>query len=262
MIDELYQVLKKNIPIYKGKICIPVSGGLDSRVIAGFIAQNQDIDLAFTQFELPYPILIERNIENVEYARQISNVVGAKRFIAMNVNRDTQEDREAIKNLPSADILKRSKMYTGLRRLNKFIDTSDYTFILGHGLDSFTGIGVTPLSLLLGNPYKNDLITKKKKEAYFGGIFDGTYGKFGEWDCPLWNDEVEQFCLDLPLSDRLFQKLYRQMITKYFPQLATINRSDMRCPINVSESKYFYERSIFFLKKSRYKYGKIFKKSE
>lgn len=242
----MYELFMDNIPYYSGKICVPISGGLDSRVIAGIMSKKRKIDLAFCQYELPYPIKIEKGIAHVQYARQIAGVCGVERFIPVNVNQYTQEDMDAIKGLPNEATLIKSKMYTGLRKLNEQIDTSEYTFITGHGLDSFTGVGVNPLTLLLLNPYKNDQITKRKKEEYFGGIFDGTYGKFGKWDCPLWNDEVEDFCLSLPLGDRYFQKLYRQMITKYFPELAKINREGMNCPVNVSELRYIYARAVYF----------------
>ena len=249
LVDELYNVLDKNIPDYEGKICLPLSGGLDSRVIGGLLSKRRKIDLVYTHFELEYPIKQNKGLEGVQIARQIASKLNTGEHYVICLNNDSKEDREAVKGLPNEKTLLKSKMYTGLRLLNEQVDTSEYTFIAGHGLDSFTGIAVTPLTILFGNPYKNDIITKQKKLEYFGGIFDGTYGKFGKWDCPLWNDEVEQFCLDLPLSDRFFQKLYRQMITKYFPELAVINREIINCPVNANEFRYFYKRLINYIKK-------------
>jgi len=228
---------------------VPLSGGLDSRVIAGLISRRRSIDLSYTQFELPYPIKIAKNIESVTYSRQIAKALNIKQYYSINVNKDSKADRDAVKGLPMESTLRKSKMYTGLRKLNEFIDTKEYTFVTGHGLDVLTGVGVTPLTLLFGNPYLKDLEARQKKIDYFNGVFDGTYGKFGKWSCPLWSDEVEQFCMDLKLSDRYLQRLYRQMITKYFPELAKINREEIHCPVNASELKYFMARTVYFLKK-------------
>ena len=134
MIDQMYELFMDNLPNYKGRICVPLSGGLDSRVLAGLISRKRKIDLAYCQYELPYPIKIEKGINHVRYARQIADVLGVRNFVAINVNQYTQEDMDAVRGLPDEHILLKSKMYTGLRKLEEQIGIReyDYTFILGH----------------------------------------------------------------------------------------------------------------------------------
>ena len=138
-------------------------------------------------------------------------------------------------------------MYTGLRKLNEIVDTSDYTFIVGHGLDSLTGVGVNPLTLF--SYKKKDVETSSKRHRYLWSTFPNTYGKFGKWDSPLWSWDVEEFCLDLPLKYRFHQYLYRQMIKKYFPELARIPREGMDVGMDIGEIRYFYERTKYWLRK-------------
>jgi len=247
LVDEMFKVFDSSIPDYQGKICIPLSGGLDSRVLAGLIARRRNIDLAFNQYEEKIPDQLSYGIRNVKYARQIAEVLGIENFYTINTDEATQEDEDAVKGLPDDKKVIKSKMFTVLRKLNEIVTTSDYTFLLGHGVDSLTGIGVTPFTL---HNYQNfDDLTAEKRIRYFTGIFPGTYGRFGKWDCPLWNEELIKFCLDLPLKHRFMQRLYRKMINKYFPELAVINREDMHCAINVGETKYLTYRTAYFLKK-------------
>jgi hypothetical protein len=178
--------------------------------------------------------------------------LGIENFYTINTDETTPEDEAAVKGLPDEKKVLQSKMFTVLRKLNEIVPTSDYTFLLGHGVDALTGIGVTPFTL--HNYQKLDEITAQKRIRYYEGIFPGTYGKFGKWDCPLWNDNLIRFCLDLPVKHRFMQSLYRKMIKKYFPELAAIKREDMHCAINVSEPKYLAYRTAFFLKKKFKKY--------
>ena len=243
----MYELFIESIPDYKGKICVPLSGGLDSRVLAGLISKKRKIDLTYCQYELKHPMIIGTQLETVDYSRKIADICGIERFEPICVNYEKDEDVDAVKGLPMESNLLKSRMYTGLRILNDRIDLSDYTIISGHGLDSITGVGVNPLTLLT---YKRkDIETEIKRDQYFDYIFDATYGAFGEWDCPLWNPQIIEFCMRLPMKYRFHQRLYRQMIKKYFPELAKVPREGMNVRMNIGEIRYFYERLKYWLKK-------------
>ena len=240
----MFEVMLKNIPVYSTKVCVPLSGGLDSRVLAGLITCKQKVDLSFCQYRLDYPIIINRGIANVSYARQIAGVLNIP-FYSININEDNREDREAIKGL--GDTVKKSRMYTGIRKMNDIVNLKDYTIVVGHGLDTVTGVHVTPLTLF--NYEKFEVRDRIKMHDYFNNIFPGTYGRFAKWDCPLWNREVVEFCLSMPLKYRHLQRAYRFMIKKYFPELAKIPREDMHVRMDIGEIRYFYERTKYWLKK-------------
>ena len=252
MIDKLYELFEKSIPDYEGKICVPISGGLDSRVLAGLIAKkrkkvNQPIELSYCQFFIKHPVKLGTQIKPVKYARQIADICGVERFEPICVNYDTDEDLEAIKGLACEDQLKQSRMYTGVRILNEQVNLKDYTIISAHGPDSFTGIGVNPFTLFT---YKErDIKTSYKRVQYFNSIFPGTYGAFAKWDCPVWGNELTEWCENLPLKYRFHQYLYRQMIKKYFPELAVIKREGMDVSMDIGEVRYFYERTKHWFNK-------------
>ena len=247
MIDKMYQMFMDSIPDYKGKICVPLSGGLDSRVLAGLISRKRKIDLSYCQYLLKYPIKIGKQIENVSYARKIAEACGVERFETVCVNYVKDEDLKAVRGVAHEDQLNRSGMYTGLRILNERIDLSEYTMISAHGLDTLTGIHVNPPGLF--NYRGKEKRDRKKMVDYFTSIFPATYGAFGEYDCPLWGDELNEWCFNLPVHYRFHQKLYRQMIKKYFPELAVIPREDMHVSMDIGEIRYFYERFKFWLRK-------------
>lgn len=246
MIDKMYLMFMDSIPDYEGKICVPLSGGLDSRVLAGLISKKRKIDLSYCQYELDYPVRIGRNIKSVGYARQIATTLNIP-FHSINVNDFTFDDMLAVKGLPMEATLLKSMMYTGLRKLNDIVNLKDYTIIVGHGLDTLTGVHVNPLTLF--NYEKFERKDHIKMSEYFLKVFEGTYGDFAKWDCPLWNGELSTFCINLPLKHRFHQRLYRQMIKKYLPELAKIPREGMDVRMDIGEIRYFYERFKYWLKK-------------
>jgi len=246
-IKNMYELFMDSIPDYKGKICVPISGGLDSRVLAGLISKKRKIDLTYCQYYIKHPVKLGTQIRNIKYARQIAQVLNIERFEPICVNYEVDGDLEAIKGLSHEDQLKKSRMYTGLRILNERVNLKDYTIISGHGLDTITGIHVNPLTLF---SYKEkEFEDRLKMTDYYFAIFDDTYGRFAKWSCPLWNTEVNDWCFNLPYRYRFHQYLYRQMIKEYFPELAVIPREDMHVRMNIGELRYFYERTKYWLKK-------------
>ena len=251
MVDKLYNLFEKSIPDYTGKICVPISGGLDSRVLAGLISKKRKIDLSYCQYFSYRPR--QTSYKDVEYAAAIAKICGVERFIPILTNGSSHKDLEAIEGLPLEENLKKSMMYTGVRMLNNIVNLKDYTIVSGHMVDIFTGVGVTPFTLF--SYKKKDDEIAIKRDQYYGygyggkGIFQGTYGAFAKWDCPLWNQELIDFCLNLPIKYRFLQYLYRQMIQKYFPELAKIPRSGMNVSMDIGEVKYFIERIKYWMAK-------------
>ena len=107
MIDEMYELFMKNIPDYEGKICVPISGGLDSRVLAGLISKKRKIDLSYCQYELKYPVKELKDIKNVGYARQIADVCCVGRFESIYVNDYTEDDMFVINVTDDLSYMKR-----------------------------------------------------------------------------------------------------------------------------------------------------------
>ena len=238
MLETMWKLFNKAIPDYDGKICIPLSGGLDSRVIAGIIAQRRKIDLSYCQWFTGRPR--QTTLTDLGYAFQISKLCQVKGFEPVKVDNPIQEDLDAVKGIPLEKNLLKSRMYTGLRILNERVDLSEYTIICGHGVDSFTGVHVNPEHLFNYKKYDDDM--ERKMKVMFESIFPATYGKFAKWDCPLWDRDLIDFCVGLPFKYRFHQYLYRQMIQKYLPELAQIKRSGIHVPMTIGETHYFAVR--------------------
>ena len=240
MIDKAYSLFVDSIPDYKGKICVAISGGLDSRLLAGLVSKKRKIDLAYTFYRTKDRVL-GQGTNALPFAAKIAKECKVDKYFQICVDNDTKEDRRLTMGYPK---VQKRKTLTGLRKLNGKVKLKDYTVLLAHGADSYTGVEVNPLTLF--SYKKKDEETKQKKILYEKEIFPITFGRyFKDWDIPLWNDQLVEFFLGLPFRYRFQQNLYRKMIIKYFPELAKIPREDIGKSICVGEFRYLIDRAIF-----------------
>ena len=138
------------------------------------------------------------------------------------------------------DSFVKSRMVTGLRRLEIAVGGSlkEYTFIGGHGLDVFMGGAVNLFSILKGNYLKADrymvarMIEAKLNVKVLYEHF------FKEAIFPFSNPDFVDWCMELPVMKRMNQKLYRDTMNLYFPEMASIPRDGVDVPPNCNEFKY------------------------
>lgn len=245
MVDELYylfrEIISEKVSQIKGKICVPISGGLDSRLIAGFLRDRIDLVLIFGN----------PGAKHIEYAHRIAQAVGYKKaIIVTTVNDDELEqyvyDVEWINGLSES-----TKAYCHLNHANDIVDLSQYTFVIPHMLDPYMGGNVNLLTLFKQKQtveywqyYEKDISNK-------GALI---YKHFGGYVNPIMDDRLKDFCDKLPLRYKFHQYLYRQMFKKYFPELAAIPRDNMGVRMDCNELVYFIARTIRFIKKKIGKY--------
>jgi len=245
LVDELYNLFKTVITErtadIKTKICVPISGGLDSRLIAGFLRDKIDLVIIFGN----------PGAKHITYAHQIAQAVGYNKAILVTTAH--KEDIEKAKSrvneingLPEES----TKTYVHLQNANKIVDLSKYTFVIPHMLDPYMG----------GNVNLFTLFNQQKSKVYWSNYEiiskQGTliWQQFGRYVNPIMDDRIKNFCSNLPLRYKFHQYLYRQMFKKYFPKLAAIKRDNMNVRMDCNELTYFIARTIRYFKKKMGRY--------
>lgn len=233
--ETLYCWLEKlcgNV-LEEDKICVPVSGGLDSRVLAGILARHRRIDLIFT--------IYYQDENNFEYAMEIAERLKPKRFLPVFFDSENiANDKHVISSLPNPEHNFLSGNYTAIRKLNDVIDLSKYTVLVPYDLDIWTGIGVNLLTLHkyveidLKQFIKSHEVNRPQLQVW-EQFFKKAINPFDDKDFINW-------CLSLPVSHRFNQRLYRKMISEYLPKLADIPREGTHVAPNANELRYFYAR--------------------
>jgi len=246
LIDELYFFINDAVSDVDGKILVPISGGLDSRVLAGILSKRRQIDLS-------YVYITEKYYRHSDYARRIQEILNVGRFVEIFVSeKDINEERYIYHDYG----LPVTPMLSALRHLDSHYNLKDYTLYIPHGLEFLTGIEINPISLLTGKCHGKKI---KDYEGWF--VKDFHPNMEDKWiqtiGCHFtkhaisatWSSSLVEFCLDLPLQYRFHQYLYRKMIRKYFPKLAAIERDGMDIRMDCGEVKYFMARIKYFIKK-------------
>lgn len=244
-VETIYNLLRKSIleRLPAGKICIPISTGLDSRVVAGIVREIREIDLMYHQF-------YGESTKDLRYIKQISELCNSRLTITKIYKSDIIDDKDKISKLTYPEIIMESGNYTGLRLTQTLTpyNLKNYTFLVPYGLDALTGIGVNPLTLFNYRDY--DKYYMEKKHYVNETFLQDTWRHFGKGAInPIWDNQLIKFCLALPVRYRFHQYLYRKMIKKYFPDLAAIPREGMNCKIDCNELTYFYKRTIYYFRK-------------
>lgn len=243
----LYDIIKQNVDQVKGNICVPISGGLDSRVIAGYMQKmNRPIDLVIT-FGNP-------GDKHVNYAKRIARSAGYKgKIITASVTQQEIEQNNQIVNTITGLGERATPGFVCLQKIDKRVDLSEYTFLIPYGLDWLTGIKINPLTFWRGSRYFQEQ-DHYFVNTYYHQICLNAFKVFHFFGAkainPIWYSEsLFQFCSNLPLKERFHQRLFRSMIKEYFTKLAAIPRTYMDCGMDCNEFAYFIHRTLYFLKK-------------
>ena len=193
VIDEMWELFN-NFTVSDGKICVPLSGGLDSRVLAGIISKRRPIDLGFhfyTDQGFYNHDVIHRLLEHLDYTN----------FECINIHTHTKINFGEIGDLNAA-----------ARTLFMFHDLKKYTVTMPIQMDILTG---------------RDLTKRYNRKHFYEMINDRDMNLvyFGAKSYPLWNPVLVAYLQSLSRYDRFFQRAYRKMIRKYLPELWEIPRA-------------------------------------
>lgn len=245
LVDELYNLFKTVITErtanIKTKICVPISGGLDSRLVAGFLADKIDLVLIFGN----------PGAKHITYAHQIAQAVGYNNAILVTTARqiDIEVAKPLVRMIKGID--ESARTYVLLANADRVIDLSQYTFVVPHMLDPYMGNNVNLLTLFKQKQ------TKEYWNEYEVNISNKgveIWKHFGNYVNPIMDDRIKDFCSNLPLRYKFHQYLYRKMFKKYFPKLAAIKRDNMNVRMDCNELTYFVARTIRYIKKKLGRY--------
>jgi len=187
-VSTLWDLLNKQIDIRFGeKICVPITGGLDSRMIAGIIAQHREIDYAYffasdkTQSSIPHVMELMELCRVKDYdIINMGKIVNSK---VLEFHRTHAKRDHVCYVNPCFSVL------TGLHKTRK----KDYEY--------FT------------ESLRKRLINRDKLYVGWKIIYD-----------PLSTFELAVTCLSMSRSERLFQSLHRKMLIRYLPDIAKVPR--------------------------------------
>jgi len=189
-VDQMWRILN-DIEIPDEKLCIPITGGLDSRVLAGVVSQYREIDYSYFFWS-------ETTKESIPHVQKLVDKCRVKKFDLIkldNVYNTDEATQEIIKKLP---------------------ESNKYLYGCNHHGDILSGIAKT---------------RKREREYFLHDFIkenvyqrDITRNKFiGIWK-PWVNARTVGFMMSFTRKDRIFQRTYIEMINKYLPDLADIPR--------------------------------------
>ena len=188
-VDEMWAILN-DIEIPTGKLCIPITGGLDSRVLAGVVRQHREIDYSYFYWS-------EGTRMNVPHVQAIADRCRVKKF----------------------ELIKLDNVYNtddAVDEIKRILPKSDYIWGCNHHGDVMTGMKKSRSAER--DYFLNELLVENENKRF---LYTETFKSI--WR-PWWNSRITGFMLSLPRWDRIFQRLYVEMIKKYLPDLAKIPR--------------------------------------
>ena len=214
IVDEMWDLQNRLIPDYEGKIFISITGGLDSRVLAGIIGMRRDIDLGYYYWH-------PGTYQNIKHIEKIVNKLPYKdfKFIQGAGHGVTKQKIHPLSAIP--------------------VNLKEYQYIINGFGDIATGMSMT-----LG---RNRSFYMQKDFFVPGGFYAQdfkTLNYFGLVDNPLWKPEFIGYMHSLPKRLRFFQYAYIQMIKKYLPHLYDIPRCYEKGSGNPTRLDYYPIRRI------------------
>lgn len=223
--QRLYDLLEEQISItIRRKICVPISGGLDSRVIAAIISKYRTIDLSFCYHQLRF-----KDFRSFEYAQQISKVLKIKEFYCIK---------------PDVNYVGINFNQPAIKIMNDLRPLKDYLVIVPLGLETMTGDQINLKTILTGEYKRHEAYYWKHVWAQEKENIKNVWGKYGQAWNPVDDEELIEFCRDLPLKYRIHQNLYRYMIREFLPEVAGIPQERVHYPLDSSLWLYGYYRGV------------------
>ena len=207
----LCELVEERVP-RNGLYCTPITGGLDSRVLAGIMKKLG------RNIRLSYWIREPRNAINEIHIQKIRELVVPEYFYIVHVQKLPDDFTKAIVDLSMVHPI-------GM-----------YSFVMALHMDVYTGM------------FK----TKKKEREYFyktwHRMHTNDYLGFKEILLPFESTRLVGYLMSLPRTDRLFQKIYMKMIQEYLPEYAKIPRCFEKGtgrPVPIEEYyRYLLERGV------------------
>lgn len=189
-IDELWNILVESVPDLSGKkLCTPITGGLDSRTLAGVLRH------CGYRIDFSYWVRVPDNMINQKHVEKLWDLLGVEQREIIDVNKLPRDFPLAIRILQE-----------------KISNLKEYSFLIPFHMDVYAGMKKS----------------KSAERKYFYETWPqmslSIYNVFGEIILPFENSRVIGYLLNLPRRDRLFENLYMRMIKKYLPDLADVPR--------------------------------------
>ena len=234
LLYEKYKDVFKDVP--KGKLCVPLTGGLDSRVLAHFLPH---IDLSFY-------IYTQRTYKNLNIVQKLWDHFKVDKTYPIYITDSFETAADALKL--SGDV-RRWWLIAGLNKLSKKIDLTDYTICINEHSDFYTGLHLKLRHKSYENYYINNVIPQHNKT--FSDTFNNYFGNY--W-APTIEGDFFIWCLNnLNYFDKFMQRTYRKMIKKYMPELYHIPRCfETGKPISLDKNYTMYRLLNYFNKTSNF----------
>lgn len=222
IIDEMWQHLNEVVSKMEttGKICVPITGGLDSRVLAGLLLKNNKrIDLSYIRFN-------DDNYCNVGYALYLGIAFHVKDFRTLFVN-----------NKNVIEVM--------LNDLSKQVNLKEYTLIQPLHMDFYTGLHYEPRKMFRIKKYEREYWdTVPKKIAEYKEIYERYFNRVIS---PFDTKETRKFFESIPGRYKIMQYAYRQMIRKYLHGLYDIPRCYDRTKKPIRLDHYYLDHAKHYL---------------
>jgi len=230
--DKLQYSIIKSIPL-KGKIVLPISGGLDSRILAGIVSKIRDIDVSYVSWSDSHTL-------HKQYAKDIMEICGVVSQRTIHIPQDElKEPAWRIHTYP-------------MKVLNEVLHIKDAALVLAMSLDVLSGahIGLwniwNPSSIRQYEKWYVDNVRPKQLEhnryytlKYFRKVCD----------C-VWTPELVKFCLlKIPPRMRFDRWILRETLRRYYPELAKIPQDDYHVTPGGSSLLYTLARCKFVIHK-------------
>jgi tRNA(Ile)-lysidine synthase TilS/MesJ len=197
IIDEMWE-MHNDFVIPEGKIFVALSGGLDSRVLAGIISLRRKIDLGMCMYH-------NRSTGNLNYVEHLVQNLDYEKFEYIDIG----ELRKAI----SLDI--------AYNELGKGYNLNEYTCLVCRYGETLSGRLHTKAR---ERQFWLRRIRRRKLLENDESIPRVDYSRFKDAIDPLYRKELIGYMFSLTRRQRFFQYAYMQMIKKYLPNLWKIPR--------------------------------------